>query len=115
MNRKNDVKYRVSAQKPFGSELCESFYTDEPIKAIEKWFELGRKYPLCANIQAKEKGDALLLLKTGVAKVLDVRKWYDDGCPYKWEWISDGMMRGLKENCHDFQFEYDSVEPFTMG
>ena len=107
--------YLISAEGPFVESCCESVKTNEPKEAIEKWFDFGRKYPMCANVQCATKEDAKKILLYVKEHEEDVKELYDKGCPYKWEWFLNGVEKGIRTECADFQWEWDSISPFSMG
>lgn len=107
--------YLISAEAPFDEPCYESVKTNEPKEAIEKWFDFGRKYPMCANIQCATNEDAKQLLLYANENQEYVRSMYDKGCPYKWDWILNGIQQGIKSKRPLLQWDMDSVFPFCMG
>lgn len=109
------MKYWISASAPLEEDYDMSVKTDDIKLAIETWFNYGKKYPLCANIQCATNEDAKQLLLYANANLDYVRSLYDKGCPYKWDWILNGIQQGIKSKRPLLQWEMDSVFPFCMG
>lgn len=110
-------RYIVSAvTSPFGEPVDYGFRTDDPEKAIEKWFIYNKDYPTCVDIQAKTDEDGRNLLKwadLNLEKLEVMMK--DNKCPYKTDWLKEQISARAKSDRKTIQWEYDSVYPFCMG
>ena len=89
--------------------------SDDPKTVIKQWFEAERKNPTCVAIAAKSQKDAYELVLWASEHLDEIKKEHEKGCAYKWKFIEDGILRGVRTQCQDFSGEGDSVSPFTMG
>lgn len=121
-------RYWIDGEDTFGTRLSciedcgpndvasTDMETDNPKKAIELWFSIGQKFPMCTNIRAKTKADAIALLREATPEYLtELHDKYK--CPYKLEFLINSVSHSLSGNCYDFyENEYgDSVSPFCCG
>lgn len=103
----------VRIVKPFGDDCSDAYEFSDPKKAIEQWFILGVKNPMCVGIFCKTHEVALELLRcASEMDIVALAKEYK--CPYKAEYLIDGINRGLDSN-RLVSWEYDTVFPFTFG
>lgn len=89
--------------------------TNNPETAIKRWFAESRKNPTCVAISAVNREAACELIRWASENLDEVRKEYDKGCCYKWEFLADSIRRNAKDQCRNFHLEHDSVDPFSMG
>ena len=93
-------------------------YADTPVKAIQIWFQLGKKNPMDTAIMTKTKANAIELCKAATPEV--ITRLYDryDSC-YKLEYLIDGAAEKVADGCkffHEDKYGYgDQIYPFCYG
>lgn len=93
-------------------------YADTPVKALQIWFQLGKKNPMDTAIMTKTRADALELCQAATSDVIE--KLYEryDSC-YKLEYLIDGAAQKVADGCkyfHQDKYGYgDQVYPFCYG
>lgn len=121
-------RYWIDGEDTFGTRLSciedcgpndvasTDMETDNPKKAIELWFAIGQKFPMCTDIRTRTKADALALLREATPEYLEeLYKKYK--CPYKLDFLTSCVLNTISSNCYSFyENEYgDSIYPFCSG
>ena len=121
-------KYCVTGQDTFGLNLeniedcgpndrdLNIVDTDDPRKALEAWFRLCKKFPMCTDICTTTKAYERELLEAATAEYLtELYEKYPIG--YKLEYlinsVQDALTRG-KSGLIESEFG-DSIFPFCSG
>lgn len=93
-----------------------SFKTDDPQRAIIKWFQYQADSPQDCAIFVKTRADGVELLEAATPQlVTELITTYR--CPYKKEYMLDSIERNLANRCSGvIESEYgDQVDPFSFG
>jgi|GEM_PF-1689871 len=106
--------YMVIARKPCGEKIYPTYHTKSPHAAVEKWFGLNKEYPMCVAIVANNR-DAKELLEWSAEHEADVRKLYENGCHYKWDYFIEAVKRYAKSIEDKNPEGCDMVFPFCVG
>lgn len=93
-------------------------YADTPAKAIQYWFQLGKKYPMDTAIQTPKKDWAIELCKAATPEVIE-RFYNKYGSCYKLDYLVDSAAEQVEKGCrffHEDQYGYgDQIHPFCYG
>ena len=107
--------YVVKVEPPMDGPQEKIYCGNDSETAIKKWFELNREHPMCADISAKSKEDAVELITWAAAHLVQIKELISLGCPYKMESIESEILEQFNSGCKNHHWEYDSVAPFTFG
>lgn len=93
---------------------------DDPGKAVEAWFKLEQKHRGDVAIMCEKRDDAVRLLDWCDRNRDFIEDWHSKyDCPYKLEWILDGIDKNLDNGCKYFyedKYGYgDQISPFSYG
>lgn len=93
---------------------------DDPGKAVEAWFKLEQKHRGDVAIMCEKRDDAVRLLDWCDRNRDFIEDWHSKyNCPYKLEWILDGIDKNLDNGCKYFyedKYGYgDQISPFSYG
>ena len=108
-NTAGNYKFRVS-----GGD--HSFKTDDPQRAIVKWFQYQEQYPQDCAIFVTTKVDGVELLKAATPQFIEqLHSAYH--CPYKLDYMLMSIQKNIENGCkYILENEYgDQVDPFSFG
>lgn len=108
----NGHKYRVDG------DVGQTYWTDDPTKAVEQWFKYQKTSPSNVNLMSKYKDDAIELVNSLDENLL-VSLYKKYKIPYKLEYLLESWTRQIDNDCryfHESKYGYgDSIDPFTVG
>lgn len=109
------ANYLISALHIDTGEIALIQRRNDPMTAIQMWFELSTKYPTCVDIGCKTYEDAknlLDILQNNKKEIKELNKKYP--CPYN---LNDILSYGgnAKKSLDTWKHQFDTILPFMMG
>lgn len=96
----------------------ENKYADTPVKAIQIWFQLGKKNPTDTAISTPKKDYAIELVTAATPEVIE-RMYNKYGSCYKLDYLIDEAAKKAADGCKFFyedKYGYgDQIHPFCYG
>lgn len=108
-------KYQVYSD-PMTGDYGDSWYTDNPAKAIEDWYKKSVDNPTCVAICAESIEAAQLLIDFAYSHRDLIEEWHSTyKVCYKLQWMLDQIEKKHNDRCSGFLGYLDQVHPFSMG
>lgn len=107
--------YSVGSVEPFGEPKFSDIPVDNAADAIKLWFKMGKKYPSCVSIFAKDNSLAQELLEWVVDNYDKFSNMYNTyNTPYKFDYLYNFCINH-KDDTNLLQWDGDQVPPFCAG
>lgn len=106
--------YMICASDDYGHGR--SYFSDHPLDALERWFDLNKQFPTCANIMCRYRSDAIALCETATEKILS-SLYQIHSSPYKLDFLIHSAKDQADARCKSFYEGScgDSIFPFDVG